>query len=323
MKLTEIDRRWGRTSRKWVWSARPRYMFEEDGTERDHFEPVVEVLPEDYEDEAGWWTCHPETRVNDLAVVYRNAGKGDPEPFPVEGPRDLSIVALITSEPFPLRDDPLAGELAKFYGCRYVVVGRFEPPVGIEALRRDPVLNTWPALRAGFVRAAMPMPNDVWQRLIGLPTRRPDTTRHPRRRRVRRNPAVTRRLEARLEDWLTANFDARALPHPLTLVGRQVYCPGHEGTADLLCRRRDRANAWVVIELKADDVRRDAIAQTLGYVAWFRDHLGTDDVTGIIIGLDEHVQVPWVLQAVEGLDVLHWVDFDLPPELRKELGIMD
>ena len=158
MDLLEVDRRWGAAARKWVWSARPRYVFEDDGSERDWLEPVDDVLPEDYEDESGWWTCHPETRIDDLAVVYRNAGRNDPEPFPIVGPRDLCYIVLVTSEPFPLKDDPLARELAKFHGCRYVVVSRFEPPVPIEDLRNDPVLAEWPALRAGFVRAAMPCP---------------------------------------------------------------------------------------------------------------------------------------------------------------------
>jgi len=144
----------------------------------------------------------------------------------------------------------------------------------------------------------------------------------PAPRVVRRDPEVARRLEARLEDWLEANPAALdALGPPLSVEARQVYCRGHEGTIDLVCRRRDRRDAWVVIELKADEVRRDAIAQVLGYVAWLREDVGTDEVTGVVIGLQPHRQVQWVLDAVDGVDIAHWSDFDLPDDLRDELGL--
>ena len=92
---------------------------------------------------------------------------------------------------------------------------------------------------------------------------------------------------------------------------------------DLLCRRLDRRDSWVVVELKADELKRDAIAQVLGYMAWLRDRAGTDDVSGIVIGLDAHVQVRWVLDAVDDVATLHWADFGLPDELGDELGLVE
>ena len=75
MELTEINRRWGRPATKWVWAARPRYLFAEDGSERDFLTPVSDVRTDDYSDETGWWTCDPRTKIDDLAVIYPSAGK--------------------------------------------------------------------------------------------------------------------------------------------------------------------------------------------------------------------------------------------------------
>lgn len=95
MDLREVDRRSGGGARKWVWSARPRYVLEEDGTERPDLEPVEDVSDDDFEDETGWWTCDPDTAVGDLAVIYRSSGIQDPD-YPVRGPKDLAYVALAT-----------------------------------------------------------------------------------------------------------------------------------------------------------------------------------------------------------------------------------
>lgn len=330
--LREVVRRWARAADKWVWSTQPRFVFEEDGTERDMLAPVDEVLPEHYEDEVGWWTCHPDTHIEDLAVIYRNAGRGDPEAFPVRGPRDLCYVVLVTSNAFPLKDEPLADRFSGHYGCRFVVVARFEPPIGIEELRRDPILRQWGALKAGFVRAAMSMPDEVWDRLIELVASpgepRSGAVPAPRGRRkgrqVRPDPINKRRLEYRLEDWLEAHPESlRAFGYQLAVEARQVLCtPDHEGTIDLLCRRLDRKDSYVVIELKAAEVRRDAIAQALGYVGWLRTHIAGSDVSAIVIGIGEHIQVPWVIEAVDGIARLDWSDFDLPGDLRDELGVI-
>lgn len=91
---------------------------------------------------------------------------------------------------------------------------------------------------------------------------------------------------------------------------------------ELLCRRLDKDGSYLVIELKADEMRRDAIAQVLGYVGWLREHHRVEDVTGLVIGLGAHTQVPWVLKTVPDLvRKADWRDFPLPPELPEALGL--
>jgi len=292
MDVREVDQRWGATAAKWVWSARPRYLFEDDGTERADLEPVDEVIAEDYSDELGWWTCDRKTEMHDLAVIYRTAGKADDL---VRGPKDLCYVCLAVSDAFRLADDPLAGAFSKHFGCRCVVVARFEPPIRIAELRADPVIRDWGALKAGFVKAAMPMPANIWTRLVemtGSPRapRRPPVTgratpRLPERQR--------RRVEGRLEDWLEAHPQAlREVGLDVVVHQRQMLCvPDHNGTIDLLCRRAGQDGDFVVVELKAEEIRREAVAQALGYVGWLRSQPGVRTVTALIIGLDLHPQV--------------------------------
>jgi hypothetical protein len=93
----------------------------------------------------------------------------------------------------------------------------------------------------------------------------------------------------------------------------------HGGTLDLLLRRRDRhGNQLIVIELKADLVRRDAIAQTLGYVGWLRAQPRVTQVYAIVIGLEEQQQVPWIRSMLgDVIAVHHWDDVAaLPKHLR-------
>ena len=326
VEIEEVDRRWGATATKWVWSTRPRYVFEEDGSERLGLEPVDEVVPEDYSDETGWWTCHPDTRKHDLAVIYRNEGKADPE-YPVRGTKDLRYVCLAVSDAFPLAYDPLAGEFSDHHGCRYVVVGWFDPSIGIGELRADPRTQAWPALKAGFVQAAMPMPEQVWRRLVEMSSTA--ASRSPgRSRRVPRrlSPDARNDLERRLEDWLMAYPQAlRHVGFDVSVEQRQMLCtPCHGGSIDLLCRRTDHKANYVVVELKVDDeIRRDAVAQVLGYVGWLRSRPEVKDATGLIIGLNPHKQVPWVLDMLpEGLvRFAHWDELGLPDELALDLGL--
>lgn len=135
-----------------------------------------------------------------------------------------------------------------------------------------------------------------------------------------------RRLEQRVEDWLEANPHElrRVVDFDVVVHQRQMPCtPDHEGTIDLLCRRADQPRRHLVVELKVEEIKRDAVAQVLGYVGWLRAQPGVDHATALIIGLERHVQVPWVLETLpEGLvQTAHWDKFDLPDDLAGELGL--
>jgi hypothetical protein len=329
VRLDEALAGFGDLGRKWVWVARPRYFFEKDGSERADLEPVEAVVDSDFDDESAWWTCHPDTRSGDLAVMYRSSGEQDPD-YPVRGPKDLAYVFLATSRAFPLADDPFAIDdpLGHLHGCSYVSLARIEPVIPIRRLRDDEVLRRWGAYKAGFVRAASVCPDDVWDRLmdIALTARVADPTRTslaiavPRGARKAREAA---RLEDRLEDWLVTHVEVLQMHGwDLEVVSSQVFCgQEHGGTIDILCRRRQKPNQYVVVELKAAEARRDAAAQVLGYMGWLRGHPDVDAVGAIVIGTRQHSQLRFVLAELDGLvSWLSWDDLPLPAGLRDELA---
>jgi hypothetical protein len=322
VEIEEIDQRWGATATKWVWAARPRYVLERDGTEREDLQPVDDVTPQDYSDQTGWWTCHPDTKLGNLSVIYRSEGKTDPG-YGIRGPKDLRHICLATSDAFPLADDPLAGEFSEHHGCRYVVVGGFDPPIGIDDLRADSVTQAWSALRAGFVRSSMLMSEQVWRRLIEMSQTAPGAGGAATAPRL--TPAERRDLERRLEGWLEAHPEALCrLGIDVTVQERQMLCnPGREGTIDLLCLRNDQQSSYVAVEIKADEVKRDAVAQVLGYVGWLRSRPEVERATGLVIGLEQHIQVPWVLGVLPRgvVRVAHWSELDLPVDLAEDLGL--
>ncbi len=326
MRTEDVDARWGKR-RKWVWVTRPMYVFEEDGRERGGLEPVGEVLPEHCSDEQGTWTCNPDTRRGDLAVFYRSGAKNDPGCLPRHGPKDLYYIARVTSDAFLISDDPLVAEIGEHHYCRFVVVGRFQPPIGLQTMRANSVLKEWGALKASFVQAAMPLPQSVWDELVRLDAAGSaggdDTGTRP----PLPTAAQIRRVEAKLEDWLEHRPDVleRLVGFPVTVQARQLFCgrgqdDDHSGTIDLLLRRKSRKSELVVVELKVTEIKRDAIAQTLGYIGWMRSLPRVRTVSGIVIGLGLHPQVPYVLATVPNTVTLrHWKDIELPAELRAEL----
>ncbi len=320
MRITDVDRRYSSYAiAKWVWVSGPQYTFEVDGTPRRALFPVEEVLPEHYDDDNGWWTCHPDTKAGDLAVLYRSGAENEAGQLPRHGPKDICQVVLATSDAFALADDPLAAEFSDKHGCRFVSLAEFSPPIEIRTLREDPVLAAWPALRAGFVKSASPMPEEVWRRLVDV-----DRTRRPRSGGRRQRTAGERRdIEHQLEQWLARHVEALEplIGGSVELVGGPQWPLGenHGGTIDLLLRRVDRhGNRLIVIELKADLVRRDAIAQALGYVGWLRAQPRVTQVNAIVIGLEEQQQVPWVRSMLgDEIAVHHWDEVGtLPKQLR-------
>lgn len=310
MDLGEVLLRYG-TGQKWQWTTSPEFVLDDDGSDRAHLEPVAEVLDWHWTDQNGWWTCDPRTEPGDLAVVYRS-----------QKSKDLRYVVLCTSAPFSLADDAGAQRagLNEKMGCRCVVVSKIEPSIAIQELRDDPIVARWPALRNDFVRGAAPVPDDVWDRLMEMSTGH----RPPRPKPVPPAGTIARKqLEHDLETWLADNLDAlRPLGFEVELVRRQFLCdPGHDGTIDLLCQPRGKAKQRVAIELKAVEVDRDAVAQTLGYLGWLDQQTGVGSASGIVIGVGAHRQVEYVLDRVcdDQLHILNWAQLPLPPELAERL----
>lgn len=228
-----------------MWVARPEFTLL-DGEGRPDLDPARGYDPE------GWWTCDPATRDGDLAVLYRS-----------RTPKDVSHLIAVRSDAEVLDDQ--AGEFAGWHVCRYQILARFSPTIGIARMRADEVVATWPALRADFVKRAFPVPDDVWARLMDLTGLDADALRAARVTGDRRF-----RWERELQAWLLGSGSGAfgRLGWTMELVGSEYACG--RGRADLVYQQREGLlGRHVVVELKRGVVGRAAVEQVLGY----REHL--------------------------------------------------
>jgi hypothetical protein len=83
------------------------------------------------------------------------------------------------------------------------------------------------------------------------------------------------------------------------------------GRMDFLCK--DAQGNWVVIELKADWARDEAVGQVLGYMSWVRDNLPNGStVRGIIVCKDAGERVKAAIKLVPSLSVKRFtLDFSI------------
>ena len=129
-------------NRRWVWVARPGEVAAGENTAQ---EPRIPFL------RAGEWTCNPATRRGDLALLHQpDAG--------------ITHLLAVRSDPYPVGtpfrefdDSPV---------CCYRTLQRFTRPVGLDALRDDPALAAWAALRQDAARRHAPVPDRVWNSLL-------------------------------------------------------------------------------------------------------------------------------------------------------------
>lgn len=124
-----------------MWVVGPDCYLDEAGREHPKLAPGAGRMR---------WACHPDTRPGDLVLLYRS-----------QRAKDVAYLFRVTS-------DPVHEPGARPWNCEAEVVERFADPVPVAALRADPVTAAWPALRASFVRTGMPVPDDVWDRVLAM-----------------------------------------------------------------------------------------------------------------------------------------------------------
>ena len=79
---------------------------------------------------------------------------------------DFKYLIRAESDAYPLNDEPDARQHGWDYGCDYQVLYKFENPLTLEDLRRDPSMEEWGAFRANFQRSVYAIPDSTWQRLL-------------------------------------------------------------------------------------------------------------------------------------------------------------
>lgn len=225
----------------WLWVTKPEFYLDEDGQDRADLEPAVGA------DAEGWWTCHKDTRSDDLALIYRAGVR-----------KDIAYLVRVESDAFELEPDEAIGN--NRFACEYAVIAKFAHPLSIADMRDDPHLKTWGALNKSFIGATHRVPVEIWQHLIARLQERPeDVDRKIQRRRDQD------RTETQLEDLIVEDVQAwRRLARPLDLRYRQ-YTFENGRIADLIYA--DAADSTlVVVELKRGIVNCNAVSQLVGYL---------------------------------------------------------
>ncbi|GAA1836496.1 hypothetical protein GCM10009836_13730 [Pseudonocardia ailaonensis] len=124
-------------SRRWVWTARPE--------EFEGGEPRIPFL------RTGEWTCDPGTHRGDLALLLRpDAG--------------ITHLLAVRSDPYPVGTPYRDFDGAAV--CCFGTLQRFARPLSLDALRDDPELVAWSALRDDAARRQARVPDGVWNALL-------------------------------------------------------------------------------------------------------------------------------------------------------------
>ncbi len=254
----------------WVWVTHPDYYLEENGKPRALLEPGPKL--------EGWWTCHKNTRAGDLILLYRTAPRSD-----------IAYLLRAEDNASSLAGDPNADEMGWKYGCMYRSLYRLDRTLTYTAMKADPYLDDWPALRGRFQRSAFAVPAPVFRHLSSVLGRM-----CPEYRKVLAKADTTPvhiLTEQRIEERLARDLGLlKPFGYKLDLYespdgrsGRQFTCPSVGGRIDLLCIDRT-GGGYVVIELKAGRADDRVYSQVSSYMGWVTEHLPHGrKVAGLVI----------------------------------------
>lgn len=262
----------------WIWVTRPEYYWDENGEDREALSPGIQ-------DPGGWWTCHRDTKKGDLVLLWRTSPK-----------KDIGYLIQARSDAYSLADDTYAAKHRWDFGCDYLPIFKFNNPVTIDDLRRDPRTQSLNALRAQFRSRSYRVSAENWRTLNELLARKDSSYQGdlPSIEQAGVDHRIER--EAELEDVLAQNlgllkrfgYDLEIWVDPRTgKSGRQYVCRSLGGRIDLLCYDR-RGKQYVVIELKNVPAGRNTFGQISSYVGWARTALPP---TSSFLGFSQETRV--------------------------------
>ncbi len=132
----------------WLWVTTPEYYEEYDGSDRKILEPGKS---------SGWWTCHKNTKKDDLILLYRAKKR-----------KDFAYIIQANENARSLKNEDYAREMGWKYGCNHRTIFKLENPITLKDLReRDSYFkDSWGAYRSNFQGIAFEIPYKVWEDLI-------------------------------------------------------------------------------------------------------------------------------------------------------------
>ena len=142
-------------SRHWLWVAHDDSFVDAHGNPRN-LRPGYRAADDD------WWTCHPDTKPNDLFLLYW------------AGPPHTAIEYLFraTSSPRTRRRRgstyPGADRKQGHSECAWECIAVFGSPLRFRDMRSDLVVAAWPPYKLRFQGTVFEVPTEVWSRLTTM-----------------------------------------------------------------------------------------------------------------------------------------------------------
>lgn len=256
----------------WQWVTKAEFFLEPDGNEREDLDPAHGSDP------GGYWTCHKDTRVGDLILLYR-AGKKDGVTY-----QDIKYLIQVESDAYTIDFDEFAFEHGWQYGCDYKPLFKFDKSLSYKELSEDPYLEEWNALRKRFQGIAFRTEERHWNRLQKLLTEK-----NPQYENFLKGfkPKEIQEIdfsEKLVEEKLSKNLHVlKKFGYNLKFLGRQVRCIGQGGRIDLFCQDKNDGSL-VIIELKIVKATRNTFGQISNYIGWaIKRNAKGRKVKGIVI----------------------------------------
>lgn len=256
----------------WQWVTKAEYFLEADGREREALDP------EHGSDPGGYWTCHKDTKVGDLILLYR-AGKKDGVTY-----QDIKYLIQAQSDAYTIDYDEYAFEHGWQYGCDYKPLFKFDNSLSYSELSEDPYLEDWNALRIRFQGIAFKTEERRWKRLqVLLEEKNPeyrDFLKDFKPKEIQQIDFSEKLVEENLSEHLHV---LKKFGYDLNFIGRQVRCIGQGGRIDLLCEDNNDGSL-VIIELKIVKATRNTFGQISNYVGWaIKRKANGRNVKGLVI----------------------------------------
>jgi len=302
----------------WVFVTKPDYYLADpdDLNSEDKFGPEDIGESDDPEDYTNWiWSCHKDTKQGDLIYLYRTAPK-----------KNIKYVLLAMSDAYPMPEENYEPNQPRWkWVCDIRFVEIFENPVSFNAMRKDPVLREWQAVKCSMQKSEFRMSPEQWHRVYQLAycddialLHRPTTelSNYSIPKEFKLENEIEDIVEEKLPELFREDgYDLELFIHNDGRRGRQFWCHGMGGRIDLLALDK-KTGTLVVIEIKKDRAGRDVQSQIYSYIGYVKKHLADGrTVMGFVICRETDIKFDYAASISDDIKIYEY------PKLFAKYGI--
>ena len=218
-----------------------------------------------------------------MIYLYRTAPK-----------KDIKYVLQAMSDAYPMPEEDYEPDEPNWeWVCDIRFVEIFENPVSFNAMRKDPILREWQAVKCSMQKGEFRMSPEQWHRVYQLAygddiALLPPPTTELSKYSIPVEFKLENEVEEIVEKKLSVLFredgyDLELFVHEDGRSGRQFWCPEMGGRIDLLAVDK-KAGTLVVIEIKKDRAGRDVLSQIASYIGYVKKHIADGrSVMGFVV----------------------------------------